>query len=255
MPRGARQVSFTGNYHVMLRGINKQDIFLDKQDYLKFIKEMKITKEKYNYSIYSYVLMPNHVHIEIKDNENNISKIMHRLAVSYSSYFNKKYNRIGHVFQDRYNSKVIENNEYLMNLMRYIHQNPEKAKISKTCDYRWSSYKDYIYKDGLTDTKLILNLFSKDETIALSEFTKYNNKILSLKESKDILEYEISLKLTDEQLIYIIKNKIGEENIFNIQRFNKKHRKEIIQMIKGIKGTSKMQISRVLGINRKELEL
>lgn len=254
MPRQLRQISSTGNYHVMLRGINRQDIFLDGQDYYKFIKEMKKTKEKYHYQIYAYVLMPNHVHIELKDDKNEIAKIMHRISVSYSIYFNKKYERVGHVFQDRYQSKPIENTQYLLNLMRYIHQNPQKANISKTEEYKWSSYKEYIYNNGITNTELILEHFDKDRNNALEKFKDYNQKILNLKADKEILEYEISLKLTDEQLICILKEKIGEQNIQNIQHYNKPQRDKILKQIGKIKGVTKTQIARVLGINRKLIE-
>lgn len=255
MPRQLRKISSTGNYHVMLRGINRQDIFLDKQDYYKFIKEMENTKEKYHYQIYAYVLMPNHVHIELKDLNNEISKIMHRLSVSYSIYFNKKYERVGHVFQDRYQSKPVENTEYLLNLMRYIHQNPQKANIAKTEEYKWSSYKEYLYSNGITNTDLILKLFDDNRNSALEKFKDYNQTILNLKNDAEILEYEIALKLTDEQLIYIIKEKIGEQNIQNIQFYNKVHRDKILKDIGKIKGVSKTQIARVLGINRKMIEL
>ncbi len=255
MPRQLRRRSSTGNYHVMLRGINRQDIFLDKQDYYKFIKEMKNTKEKYHYQIYAYVLMPNHVHIELKDDRNEISKIMHRISVSYSIYFNKKYERVGHVFQDRYQSKPVENTEYLLNLVRYIHQNPQKANIAKTEEYKWSSYKEYIYNNGITDTELILEQFDKDKDQALKKFREYNQNMLNLKQDTEILEYEIALRLTDEQLIYILKEKIGENNIQNIQHYNKAHRDRILKEIGKIKGVTKTQIARVLGISRKLIEL
>ena len=254
MARQLRKISSTGDYHIILRGINRQDIFLDNQDYYKFMKELKNTKDKYNYNIYAYVLMPNHVHIELKDNKNEISKIMHRLSVSYSIYFNKKYERVGHVFQDRFLSKPVESTEYLLNLMRYIHQNPEKANISKTEDYKWSSYKEYLYQNGITDTSLILEKFNKDKNIALSNFQEYNHTLLNLKKDVDILEYEISLRLTDEQLINILKEKLGEQNLQNVQHYNKEYRMKVLKDINEIKGTSKMQIARVLGINRKLID-
>lgn len=251
MPRQLRQISLSGNYHVMLRGINRQDIFLDEQDYYKFINEMKKTKEKYHYQIYSYVLMPNHVHVELKDNNNEIAKIMHRISVSYSIYFNKKYERVGHVFQDRYQSKPVENTQYLLNLMRYIHQNPQKANICKAEEYKWSSYKEYIYNNGITNTELLLECFDKNRECALEKFKDYNQKILNLKSDKDVLEYEIALRLTDEQLIYILKEKIGEQNIQNVQHYNKQQRDNILKQIGNIRGITKTQIARVLGINRK----
>ena len=102
MPRKSRMFGPKKINHIVMRGINKQDIFLDKQDKEKFIKEIKNTKDKYNYELYAYVIMPNHVHLQLCDKEGNISNIMNSLQTRYVSYFNKKYERVGHLFQDRY---------------------------------------------------------------------------------------------------------------------------------------------------------
>ena len=254
MPRPLIIVSSTGIYHIMLRGVNRQKIFLDDQDYFKFLKELKITKEKYEYEIYAYVLMPNHIHLEIKENKNGISKVIHRLAVSYSIYFNKKYQRIGHVFQDRYNSKVVESNEYILKLMRYIHQNPEKANIARTEDYRWSSYKEYMYNNGITDKNKILNMLNSTREEAIKDFIELNNEIIELKTDKEFLEYEISSKLTEEQLLKVIEEKIGKENLENIKYLNKKYREELLKKIGKVQGASKVQISKVLEIDRKTIK-
>ena len=87
MPRSARETSNTKVYHIILRGNDKQDIFYDEQDYRKFIKEIKETKEKYQYILYSYCLMPNHVHMVLYDKNESLSKIMQSLEISYSKYF------------------------------------------------------------------------------------------------------------------------------------------------------------------------
>lgn len=94
IPRNPRQKSNTNVYHIIIRGINRQDIFLDKQDFRKFLKEVKRTKEVYKYEIYAYVLMSNHVHFIIYDMNKKLSTIIQSLNVSYSNYFNKKYGRI-----------------------------------------------------------------------------------------------------------------------------------------------------------------
>ena len=144
MPRKSRKKGPLNYYHIIIRGNNKQDIFFDEMDRKKFIEELEKTKEKYNYCLYAYVLMPNHVHLCIKDNKSAISKIMHSLLVRYVEYFNKKYERIGYLFQDRFKSVPIENYEYLKYVIRYIHLNPEKAGIIEHRQYRWSSYSEYL---------------------------------------------------------------------------------------------------------------
>ena len=146
MPRMARKESSTKVYHVILRGNDKQDIFFDEQDYKKFIEELKNTKE-------------NHVHLVIYDKNNMLSKIMQSLEVAYSAYFSKKYEKTGHLFQNRFLSKVVEAREYLMQVCRYVHQNPVKAKISTVDKYKWSSFKEYLYGEKIVNTKMLLSLF------------------------------------------------------------------------------------------------
>ena len=161
MPRMARKVSKTKVYHVIIKKNDKQNIFLDKQNYKKFIKEIVTTKEKYNYELYAYCLMTNHVHLVIYDKNDKLSKAIQSLAVSYSGFFSKKYEKVGHLFQNRFLSKEVETKEYLMQVCRYVHQNPEKAKISTTDSYQWSSFREYIYDEELVTTKMLLSLFRK----------------------------------------------------------------------------------------------
>lgn len=153
MPRISRTNSktITNTYHIMIRGINKQAIFFDDFDKEKFIKEIKLAKEKYKYKIYAYVIMNNHVHLVIDDAKDCISEIMHMICSKYAMYFNKKYERVGHVFQNRFKSFPIESEEYLWQCFYYIHLNPVKAKITgKMNRYQYSSAQEYIYeKKGL----------------------------------------------------------------------------------------------------------
>ena len=114
MPRKFREKSFTNTYHCIIRGINKQNLFFDQQDKDKFLNELKKTKDKYNYSLYAYCIMSNHVHLLIKDNNNKLQSIMQSITISYSIYFNKKYDRSGHLFENRYKSSSIESKSYIL---------------------------------------------------------------------------------------------------------------------------------------------
>ena len=146
MPRISRNdnKTITNTYHIIARGINKQDIFLDNDDKDNFYKMIKITKEKYNFELYAFALMNNHIHFTIFDKHDEMSKIMHRICTIYAMYFNKKYERVGHVFQNRFKNICIDTENYLLNLIRYIHKNPEKDGICDMNTYKWSSYRDYI---------------------------------------------------------------------------------------------------------------
>ena len=156
-------------YHIILRGNDKIDIFYDNQDRKMFFKVMKITKEKFKYNIYSYCLMNNHIHMVIKIKDEFLSKALQSLEIRYSAYFNKKTNRTGHLFQNRFFSKKIEDLNYFLTVCKYIHRNPEKANIEKTQDYQWSSFNEYIGKEKYIDKNILMYYF--DNTI--ENFKKY----------------------------------------------------------------------------------
>lgn len=148
MPRGPRFVFQNAFYHVFNRGINKQDIFLSEQDYQFFIKKLKDLKKKYDHSIYSFCLMPNHFHISIQTRKTPISKIMSSLITSYSMYFNRTHKHFGSVFQNRFKSILIENNSYFLKLSQYIYLNPVKAGlISDPLLYQYSSIREVLGKE------------------------------------------------------------------------------------------------------------
>ena len=102
MPRGARKKSSSGIYHVVLRGINKQRIFEDNQDYRKFLEIIKINKDKSGTIVYAYCLMNNHIHLLIKEGTESLGNTFRRIGASFVYWYNWKYNRCGHLFQDRY---------------------------------------------------------------------------------------------------------------------------------------------------------
>lgn len=152
MPRQARKESGTGIYHVMLRGINRQDIFEDREDYARMLRCMAQMLEQYDEqgnrlpplcTFYAYCLMSNHVHLLLRVNQEDIGSTIKHLGIMYAIYYNQKYSRSGHLFQDRFKSEPVNDMPYFVTLLRYIHQNPTKAGIvSKVGDYDWSSWKE-----------------------------------------------------------------------------------------------------------------
>lgn len=253
MSRGARKDSLSNSkiYHIILKGINGQEIFFDDFDRNFFLKQLKEAKEIYIYDIYAYVLMGNHIHLLIYDKEMNISEIMHRICTIYAMYFNRKYERVGHLFQNRFKSRCVESERYLLNLQRYIHKNPQKDGICLMDRYRWSSYQEYINESVITNTSFILNIFDKDKIKAIKKFIEYNKMN---EEKEDIIEFEIKDNLTDEEAIEAIKKNLKIENIMLIQNFNKKIRDNCINEIFKIKGISKKQISRITGISSRTIQ-
>ncbi len=134
---------------------------------------------KGEYTLYGYCIMDNHVHLLMKEESDSISRTMKRICISYSHYFNKKYEREGHLFQVRFRSERIESEDYLLACIRYIHNNPVKAFIVREpSDYEWSSYNAYMDKydneDEIVSTEFILNIFSENKSMAIKEFQTFS---------------------------------------------------------------------------------
>ncbi|MBU0547378.1 MAG: transposase [Candidatus Omnitrophica bacterium] len=146
-----------GCYHIITRGNQKQRVFLEDQDYEAYLKRLRKCKKKFDLLIYGFCLMPNHIHIigEAKKPVNLI-KFMQTLSRSYTEYFNKKYNKVGHLWQNRYISKVIVKDVYMLNCIQYIEFNPLRANLVKSAEeYPWSSFKERVVsltiKSGILD--------------------------------------------------------------------------------------------------------
>ena len=156
MPRSARKGSGCGIYHVMMRGVNRQAIFDDDEDCRRFMDILADLPFQHDDDgrllpirtcvIYAWCLMMNHFHLLVMDKDWKIAEVIKSLASSYVYYYNKKNERIGHLFQERFKSEPCNDMEYFTTLLRYIHQNPVKAGIVEdAADYEWSSWKqDYL---------------------------------------------------------------------------------------------------------------
>lgn len=171
-------------YHVYNRGNRKQNIFISNRDYERFLKRALTYKKKFEISILSYCLMPNHFHFLLKqDSDASITNFMLRLGTSYAKYFNIKYGEVGSLFQDRFKAKLIESDEYLLQLSRYIHRNPKEilplTPGVELGDYRWSSYPIYMQKakNDLVDSDFILNYFAQSNPSAdYEKFVEFDYK-------------------------------------------------------------------------------
>lgn len=173
MPR-TRRIEYNGAvYHVYQRGNNKEFIFIENEDKEYFLKLFIENMQEFNYKIFAYVIMNNHYHIIIQTFDISLQNIMHNINNKFSKYFNKKYERTGHVFEKRYSSKVVDKDDYLIWLLRYIHRNPVRANLCKEVDeYIWSS--DIYYRKNISsfvDINFILNILSnnRDKSIKCYE--------------------------------------------------------------------------------------
>lgn len=168
MPRTPRLIPPEGFLHVICRGNNRRKIFLCKRDFRIYRGILKKLKAEESIEILHYCFMPNHIHLLLKIVEySNLSRFMQRLNVRYSLYYHKKRRYTGHLWQDRFKSKLITNESYLMQCGKYIELNPVKAGIAKRPeDYPYSSYGYYALgkKDDLSDGDPLYLGLSENET-------------------------------------------------------------------------------------------
>ena len=163
-------------YHVTARGNERKNIFFSKTDYVKFLQYMTKAKKKFNINFHCYVLMSNHYHLIVETPEANLSRVMHYINGSYTTYINIKRKRSGHLFQGRYKSILVEKNNYLLELSRYIHLNPVRAKmVEKPENYPYSSYSSYISrkKDDMVNRSLILGLVTRRNGNEREEYRRF----------------------------------------------------------------------------------
>ena len=225
MPRYPRSYIKTSYFHIMVQGINKSKIFENSEEKKYYIKLMYSIKKEYNIKIKAYCVMDNHTHMllnvkEIKD----LSSFMHKVNTRYAQYYNKKYTRVGYVFRDRYKSQGIYSEQQLYSCIKYIHDNPVKAKIcEKPEEYRYSSYQQSMEKsleygtynfidiDNENDIKDLLEDFLVDNDISIEELKKDNRKLRAL---LIVLkgEYDISIRKISAEL------NVGRERLRNLYR-------------------------------------
>jgi len=130
MPRKPR-IEYNGAfYHVITRGNQRQKTFKDQADFEKYLQILAIYKNRYHYRLYTYVLMDNHVHLLIETGETPLSKILQGINQSYTLYFNRLYRTVSHLFQGRYKAILCDRDNYLLALLKYIHQNPLRVGIA-----------------------------------------------------------------------------------------------------------------------------
>ena len=158
MPRVARAKSSSGYYHVMARGSGGQLLFECGEDYAVFLESLGSCADEHSVSLIAYCLMPNHVHLLVRDGDDELGEMMRSLLSGYAQRYNKRTGHVGHVFQQRFKSCPVESDEYLLQLARYIHENPAKAGICKAEEYWWSSYHEYVAGSVRVDTNLVLSM-------------------------------------------------------------------------------------------------
>ena len=249
MPRTARKKSSSGIYHIIIRGINRQTIFEDEEDCAQFLEALKRYKEKSGYEIYSYCLMGNHVHILMKIGIEPLEQVMRRLCGSYVYWYNKKYQRIGNLFQDRFKSEPVEDDQYFQTVLRYIHQNPVKAGLVKHVEeYKWSSFHEYVNQANIVNINFLMGMISNDKEKKIQKFIEYINDI-NEHECLDI-DNEAKQRISDEEAREILKKVCKIKNAIDLQQFDSKTRNTYLRVLKQKYNLSIRQIETLTGTNR-----
>jgi len=244
MPRTARRKSKTDIYHVMIRGINQQNIFVDDEDNEKFIATLARYQKENEYEIYAYCLMGNHVHLLIKEGNEELANSMRRIGASYVYWYNWQYNRKGHLFQDRYKSEPVEDDTYFLTVLRYIHQNPVKAGLVNNITlYRWSSYMEYIREAKIVNVDFALSMFAEDRDTAIKRFKEFN---MAVNDDKCLEITPEKKTISDKEIRRLVLDKFNIE-LAALQNEEPGIQTKVLKYVKGLEGSSLRQLSRLTG--------
>lgn len=246
MPRQARTKSRSNIYHVMLRGVNKQVIFEEDEDRRVFLGLVRKCKEVSGFRLHAFCLMTNHVHLLIEPAGEPLDVIFKRVGSGYAFWYNKKYQRTGHLFQDRFRSENVETDQYYMVVLRYILQNPMKAGIETAPGtYRWSSYRAYEKGSGsITDTQYAEALFGSRENVI--EFVNRQNDDVIMDEGI------AASRLREEAAKGIMEKVSGCTTTAEFQRLELPLRKQCFREMY-MQGLSLAQIARRTGFSKTQV--
>ncbi len=250
MPRVAREKSSTGVYHVILRGHNQQPIFKDDEDAWRFLHTLEKYQKSGDYLVFAYCLMANHVHLLIKEEQAELGTIMKRIGVSFVYWYNRKYERCGNLFQDRFRSEPVEDEQYLLTVLRYIHQNPVKAGlVEEPASYRWNSYREYLGEQKMIEADYLLGIFYPQQEKAIAAFREFHNT----SESAPCLEIFDEKKVyKDDEAAELIKELCSVSCCSELQGAGEAEMSSYLKLLKE-QGLSTRQIARLTGISRRTI--
>lgn len=250
MADSRREQSEADLYHVYARGTGRRLIFEDDADRIQYCHRMSRIIDETQGSLYAWCLMGNHIHLVANMQIEILSAFMKRLNGGYSRYFNERHGRSGHLFESRFGSEPIKSDEQLLTVVRYVHRNPLKANMTDSCDYRWSSYKEYLSVPDIADTAFILELFN-----GLEAFKRYHefdvaDHFLGERDEPSNVDYpQVRKRLTADEAVALSKSLLGEDTLIGIAGLPKEERDKCLAILKDA-GLSIRMIELVTGINR-----
>ena len=247
MPRSERLISSTGIYHILARGIGQQRIFEQAEDYLQFLDFLLDTKQKSGFTLFAYCLMGNHIHLLLKEGPESISQIFKRLGTRYAQWFNGKYERSGHLFQNRFGSEPVVGDEYFLTVLLYIYQNPVKAGICRyAADYEWGSRRFLGMDEGFIDE------IALTEIVSITAIREYERELV---EGVFLGEQKTGRRAAyaDKTVAEMIKLICGVQNSAEFQKLPLEKQKRVVAQLRAEKIPIR-QVARVTGINKGVIE-
>lgn len=247
MPRTSRRKSAFDIYHVMIRGINQVQLFYDDEDKRVFLNRLERYKKECEFSLYAWCLMGNHVHLLVRVDLDTLSTAMKKLQLSYSSYYDRKYDRTGYLFQDRFKSKPVDGDAYFLAILRYIHRNPLEAGGNVS---EWTSYNEYMKSPSLTDTDFALSMLADEKSSSVKAFREL---IHDSRDSDYVCSFESSRRLSDVEAKEIICQVAVIDHCQQLCNMERENQRDIIGKLRA-RGLSIRQIARLTGLNRNTVE-
>ena len=243
MLRAPRAIAESGFYHVILRGNGKQIIFEDDADRRVFLDLLAKRAGDAGIRILAWCLMENHVPLVLRDDAEELSVAMHRLGTAYARHYNDRTGRVGHLFRERFMSSPIESESYLLEAVRYVHNNPEKAGVCRAEEYPWSSYSSYVTPGSSSeltvDTSAVLDLLGGEKNFA--EFVAERGNCMYRPPS--------GKRLDDTEARDAATWVLGGTSPVEVKNLPVEHRNELLRELRAA-GLSIRQIERLTGVGR-----
>lgn len=243
MSRKPRQKSQTGLYHITMRGNGKQLLFEDDVDRRRILSFIRSSITRFNIKLIAWCLMGNHVHLVMSDPGDNVSEAMHLVMSCYASWYNRRHGHVGHVFQDRFSSAPISSEEYLLDAIRYVHFNPQKAGICPYGAYRWSSHLDYVERDpDIATVDLAFVRFAFPSVRDYQTFMNASNVVVVRPSTGGRIDEDEALDV-GISLVRLF----GLSELSDVKALDKTKRNEVLAAMRGA-GLSIRQIQRLTGV-------
>ena len=242
--RAQRQLSPVDLYHIIARGTGRQNIFEDDADRKMLLKLCADALRDNEIELYAWCLMSNHVHLVVHAPMPRLSAFMKALCGQYARYFNKKAGRSGHLFQERFRSEPICDEQYLLTAVRYVHNNPAKAGLCPAARYPWSSYSEYASSPALCSTDTVLEIIG-----GAAEFARFQSNNTESNGCIDIDESNRAAVLDDDQASVIARELLGHDTFSKLKELNRDERDAALIAL-GHAGFSTRQVERLTGISK-----